>query len=163
MAASSSDLWEAGQDVREIMLKLISQYHPHLALVDSEIAIIFKAKASKSKGQVVLGSPKKAGAILKVLGKGEYKFILEIAADEWQSLSDTQRIAFMDHLLCGCKVEENEEDGTIKCSLVSPDVQFYYQELERHGDWRPRPQEQGQVSMSVEEMLGSTPTPETVP
>lgn len=162
MATSKSDMWEAGPDVREIMLRLVSKHHPNLALVDKEIAIVFKAKASKRGGQVVLGGSKKAPGILNVLGKGDYKFILEVAADEWSGLSDDQRVALIDHLLCGCQVKENEDDGTIKCSIIPPDVQFYYAELERHGDWRPRPQEQNAVSLSVEEMLGGgTSSPQT--
>ena len=66
-----ADTWEAGKDEYAIMQDLISKNHPHLALVDKEIAIIFREKASKSGGQVVLGKSRKAGNIFKVLGKAD--------------------------------------------------------------------------------------------
>lgn len=148
-----SDSWEAGKDVMDIIHHYIKNYHPSLAGVDDEIAVIFRGKASKRGGQAILGTSKKAPSILDVLGKGKYKFVLEIAADEWQVLSNSQQGALIDHLLCACKVEEDPESGDIKYSIAPPDVQFYWGELERNGDWRPRPQQEDGASMDVEEML----------
>lgn len=147
------DMWEAGKDVWAIAQDLISKYHSNLALVDKEIAIIFRGKASKSGGQVVLGTSKKASPLFKVLGKGEYKFIIEIAGDEWQTLSDEQRVALMDHLLCACKVEEDEKSGDVKFSIASPEVSFFWDELKRHGDWRTRPQQEDANAMNVESVI----------
>lgn len=149
----STDLWEAGKDVRDEMLRLIANHHPTLALVDDEIAIIFRGKASKRGGQVTLGTSKKAPPILNAFTKSNYKFILEIAADEWKTLSNSQQSALLDHLLCGCKVEEDPVAGDLKCSIAAPDIAFYWDELNRHGDWRPRPQQESGASMDVEEMI----------
>jgi hypothetical protein len=149
-----ADTWEAGKDEYAIMQDLISKNHPHLALVDKEIAIIFREKASKSGGQVVLGKSRKAGNLFKVLGKADYKFIVEVAADEWQRLADYQRVALIDHLLCACKVTEDEKTGDLKFSLASPEVSFFWEELKRHGDWRPRPQQEEGDSTNVEGVLG---------
>lgn len=150
----SNDVWEAGQDVVELMQFHIAQHHPSLASVDKDIAIIFKTKATKRGGQVILGTSRKAPSILDVLGKSTYKFILEIASDEWALLSDGQRSALIDHLLCACRVEEDPETAELKCSVAPPDVQFYWDELTRHGDWRPRPQQDAGASMDIEEMIG---------
>lgn len=150
----SNDLWEAGKDVRDEMLRLIANHHPTLALVDTEIAIIFRGKAAKKGGQVMLGASKKAPPILNAFTKNNYKFILEIASTEWQALSNEQRTALLDHLLCACRVEEDANSGDIKCSVAPPDVQFYWDELSRHGDWRPRPQQEAGASMDIEEMIG---------
>ena len=87
------DTWEAGADVWEMVQHHISHNHPALALVDKEIAVIFRGKASKTGGQVVLGKSRKAGALFKVLGKHDFKFILEIAGDEWKVLSNAQQVA----------------------------------------------------------------------
>jgi hypothetical protein len=149
----ATDRWEAGQDVWAIVQDLISKFHPNLALVDKEIAVIFRGKASKSGGQVVLGKSSKASELFKVLGKSEYKFILEIAGDEWKTLSDDQRIALIDHLLCACKVEEDEKTQEIKYSIVSPEVSYFWKELERHGDWRPHPEQNEPNAMNVEDAL----------
>jgi hypothetical protein len=147
------DMWEAGSDVWAIAQDLISKFHPNLALVDKEIAIIFREKASKSGGQVVLGTSKKASPLFRVLGKGEYKFIIEIAGDEWKSLSDEQRIALMDHCLCACKVEEDEKSGEVKYSIAAPEVSFFWAELQRHGDWRTRPEQEQANAMNVESVI----------
>lgn len=134
-------MWEADSDVIAEVQSLIANHHPKLALVDKNIAIVMKAKASKSGGTAVLGKASRAPAILGVLGKDEYEFVLMIAADEWQTLTNNQRTALLDHLLCACSVEEEEGTGNVKCSIKTPDVSFFYDELKRHGDWRPRPQE----------------------
>lgn len=146
----NSDVWKADADVVAEVQKLIANYHPHLALVDKNIGIIMKAKASKSGGVACLGTARKAPAILDVLGDGEYEFILELAADEWATLTATQKIALLDHLLCACRCEEVEGTGEVKCSVAKPDVSFFYDELKRHGDWRPRPQESDGPAIDVE-------------
>jgi hypothetical protein len=150
----SNDIWEAGKDVMDIVHHYIANHHPNLALVDDDIAVLFRTKATKRGGQVVLGSSKKAPAILDVLGKDSYKFILEIASSEWKLLSNTQQGALIDHLLCACRVEEDPKSGDVKYSVAPPDVQFYWGELERNGDWRPRPQQEAGASMDIEEMIG---------
>lgn len=149
-----SDFWVAGEDVYSLMRHFVANYHPNLASVDSDIAIIFRGKAAKRGGQVILGVSRKSPAILDILGKETYKFILEIAADEWKTLSNSQQGALMDHLLCACRVEEDEESGELKCSIASPDVQFFWDELTRQGDWRPRPQQESGASMDVEKVIG---------
>lgn len=150
-------LIEAGSDVRMMMMELVSKYHPHLAACDTEIAILFRDKAGKRGGQVVLGKAGKAPKILDVLGKQEYKFILEIASDEWQQLDPTHRVALMDHLLCMCGVEEDEETHDLKFTIKSPDLHYFREEIKRHGDWRPCPieEESSDVTITLEDSVGA--------
>lgn len=155
----AADTWEAGKDIWEVVQDLISKYHPNLALVDKEIAIIFKEKASKTGGQVVLGKSSRAPGVLKLLGKAEYKFIIEIAGDQWLTLADNQRTALLDHLLCACKVEEDEKTGEIKCSIAAPEVSFFWKELERNGDWRTRPEQEQAGAMDVESVIDIANSP----
>lgn len=146
----NNDSWKADQDTILLMQNCIAKWHPSLALVDKQIAVVMRAKAAKSGGFPVLGTARKAPPILSVLTDGDYEFVFEIAADEWQTLSNDQREALMDHLLCSCKVEEEEGTGEVKCSITKPDVFFFYDELKRHGDWRPRRQEEEGPSIDVE-------------
>lgn len=131
------DIWIASKDVSDVVTTLIANYHPDLALVSDEIAVLFREKASKSGGRVVLGKTKKAPNLLSILGGKEYRFIIELAADEWQNLDGKQQTALLDHLLCQCGVEEDEKSGDIKYTIKSPDLFFFSEELERHGNWRP--------------------------
>lgn len=151
----SNTKYKAEQDVYDIMRDLVGQHHPDLALVVDEIAIVFKEKAGMSgNGRPVLGKASKASPLFGVLGDTDYKFILELSADTWLELTSRQKQALMDHLLCGCRVEELDDGGN-KCAIAPPDVEFYWDELDRWGDWRPRPEGEGPQGPSpVEEVFG---------
>lgn len=131
-----SEMWKAGDDVMTIVRDLVAKFHPHLALCDDEIAIVFKEKSTSVGDVEIIGKTGKAPAILGVLGEVKYKFLIVLAADSWQELNDKQRVALLDHHLCGCKVEENPQTGNTKFYVAPPDVSFYKGEIERHGVWR---------------------------
>ena len=136
------EYWKANTEIYEMAKKLIASHHPDLALIDlEEIAIIFREKATKSGGVQVLGKSKKAPAILATLGTKEYKFIIELAHDAWLELRHSQREALVDHHLCACRVDE-EDDGSLKCYIAKPDFMGFRDEIDRHGMWRPQPEEE---------------------
>lgn len=149
-----ADLHEANEQVYDLMRDLIKNYHPDLASVDKEIAIVMRPKAGKSGGQVILGKTRKAPGLLGVLGPVDYKFIIELAGDEWNNLTDKQRTALMDHHLCACSVDIDEVSGEIKCSLNAPDFVGYRGELERHGIWRSAPADADGGKSPIEQMFG---------
>jgi len=129
------DIWNAGDEVYELMRELVAKYHPHLALVDREITILFREKASETGGIPVMGKVSKVPEWVSEIDKANWKFKIEIASDVWKNLTPKQQEALMDHLLCGCRVEE-KKDGSVKCFTVPPDIQAYEEEIERHGIWR---------------------------
>lgn len=133
-----ADYWKAGKDVMDIVSKLIGKYHPHLALIEKEIGVVFKDKATEKAGLVIPGNTKKAPPLLEILTdkKFTYKFIIELGADAWQQLDPKQQHALIDHHLCAMLVEE-DKDGGLKCSLRPPDFVGYKEEVERWGMWRP--------------------------
>lgn len=134
-----SNLYKAEDRVVDMVRVLIGKYHPDLALCVDEIAVLFREKAAKKGGIALLGKSQKAPPLIGVLGDTDYKFILELAQDEWLNLDTSKQNALLDHLLCGCRAEETDS-GEIKYSIAPPDVSFYWDELNRHGDWRPRPE-----------------------
>lgn len=127
--------YKADQDVITTVQDLIAKYHPHLALCDQEIAIIFKDKATLVGDVLIAGKTSKASELFALLGDIPWKFIITLAADHWSTLSDPERVALLDHHLCGCKVEESKQH-VITYKVVPPDVAFYKGEIERHGLWR---------------------------
>ena len=135
----SSGYFKASDEVFALMEAILAEHHDRLVLVSDEIAVVFREKAGKKGGKGVLGTPKKAPPLIGVLGDTDYKFVLEIAGDEWLTLTEDQRKALIDHLLCACQVEEDPDSGNVRCFIAPPDVSFYWAELDRHGDWRPRP------------------------
>jgi hypothetical protein len=147
------DTWKAGNDVVKMMKKLIAKHHPHLALIEADIAIIFREKAVEKAGKVILGSTKKAPSLLPTLTDKQfnYKYIIELGGDAWNRLSDKQKMACLDHHLCAMLVEEDPETGAVKYGLRPPDFFAYRGEMERWGMWWPMDDE---TLSAIEEMFG---------
>ena len=166
-----SGLYKASdnEEVMTLFRHYVANYHPHLASIDNEIAIVFREKAPKKGSRLSLGKASKAGPYVMLLGNIEYKFVLEISHDTWLRLDNAQKGALMDHLLCHCKVIEDPETHDLKFGLASPDIQFFSEEMERHGDWHPIfEEEEGEedgatpktkFQLNVEGILGKRKTP----
>ena len=155
------DYWKANEDIHTTMRGLIGQNHPDLAMAVDEIAIVFREKAGKSGGQVILGRSKRASALANALAGESFKFILELAADTWEhEMTALQREALLDHLRCGCGAEEDPKSGETKYSTLAPDITAYRENIERYGMWFPKEEEEGPTP--VEEMFGDA-TPDAPP
>lgn len=130
------DVWEALPEVKDMVKGLVAEYHPDLAMILEDIAIIFKTKAAKSGGVVIPGKAKKAPSVIEILGKRPFIFILEIGGDEWMTFSNSQRLALLDHLLCACRVKVDEDTGETKYFIAPPDFSYFRDEIIRHGVWQ---------------------------
>lgn len=149
----NDDLWKADGEVITELQRLIANFHPALALIDKQIAVIMRAKASKS---APYGKVMKAPKVMAPLCPDDIIFVIELAADTWATYSNDQRTACLDRHLCAMNVEEDEKNpGEVKCSLRRPDVSYFHAELDRHGDWMPRDQESDGPSYDVEAKLKS--------
>ena len=157
-SASSNDVWEALPGVYEMMRHLIATRHPRLATVDERIAILFKEKASKSGGRVVMGKATKASTQMQTLGKAKYVFIITIPGDVWLEMQDKprEREALLDHCLCACGVTESEE-GVDSYRILRPDVQLFSSNIREYGLALARPEddEEELATATVEEVFGS--------
>ena len=110
----ATEIWKAATEIQDKVKSLVANHHPDLILVVDEIVVLFREKATKKGGKVILGTSKKAPAILNILADIECKFIIELAADEWTLLSDGERTALLDHHLCSFQVEEDPKSGEVK-------------------------------------------------
>lgn len=145
--------WKAGPDVLKKMGSLIAKYHPQLALVEKEIAIVFREKAVEKSGMVIMGNTAKASPLLEVLTdkKFSYRYIIELGGDVWENeLDNQQQLALLDHHLCAMKVED-DGNGGYKYSLRPPDFIGFKEEIERWGMWRPMDDDTLSI---IEEMFG---------
>jgi hypothetical protein len=129
------DLWLAGPETAKILEKAIAEWHPDLALVSDQIAVVMRDPAAKSGGVVNLGTSRKASPLVRALGKEQYIFILEVAAEEWRDMDDNKRLALIDHLLCQCGVKEDEKKDTITYTILKPEIQMFKANLRRFGVW----------------------------
>ena len=151
------EIWKANDEVHATVRTLVATHHPDLALVVDEIVVVFREKAGKSGGQVILGSSKKVQALANALNNTSYKFVMEVAADQWEhELGSKQREALIDHLLTACRCEEDPKTGNLKCTVAKPDIMAFRENIERYGMWFPRddPDEPNAPS-PVEEMFGT--------
>jgi len=147
------EYWKANDEIHQKILDLIGQHHPDLALVSDEVVCVFREKAGKTGGQVVLGSSKKVAPLANALAGQSFKFVLELAADQWeQELTGKQREALLDHLLTACRCEEDPNSGEFKCSVAKPDIMAFRENVERYGMWFP--QEEDESATPVIEMFG---------
>jgi len=133
-----ADLWKAGDEVYKTMQTLIANNLnlAPLALVDDEILIVFKEKAGKNGDHVIAGKTSKAAPLLAVVDEKDWKFVITLAGDEWQSMLDKDREALLFHHLSACGVEENPDTHKTKCFVRLPDVSFFREEVEKYGFWR---------------------------
>ena len=130
--------WKAGTEVYKTMEQLIANNASlsNLALVDEEILIVFKEKASKNGDMTIPGATSTAGALLSVVGETPWKFVITLAADAWQAMGSKEQEALLFHHLSACGVSENPTSGDLKCFKRLPEVSFFREEVEKYGFWR---------------------------
>ncbi len=139
----ATEYYKANTEIQDKVMELIGKGHPDLSLVADEIIVVFRDKAGKRGGQVVLGSAKKVSAMANALAGEDYKFVLEVAADQWEEeLTTKQREALLDHLLCACRCDEDPKSGDIKCYIAPPDIMAYRENVERYGMWFPKEEDE---------------------
>ena len=124
-------LYSSAESVEAVAQHLIPMYHPELAT--ARIKYLFVDKASAKGGRPV------AGKIRKISGSLEYllecDFLFEVALDQWNEKTETQRQALIDHLLERCTGEEDEKTGDMSWTTREPDVAEFTSILRRHGAW----------------------------
>jgi len=125
----------AKDEIVDTMKDLVGKYHPDLAPVVDEIAIVFKDKSSTVDDKVVAGKTAKASPLLSTISNKDWKFVITLGADVWGEMDSKSQIALIDHHLCACGVKE-DKDGNLKCYVRQPDIAFFKAEVERHGLWR---------------------------
>lgn len=134
-----SDVWKAGDEVYKAIEALIASNEclTPLASIDKEILVVFKEKASKNGDRVIAGKTAKANNLLGLVDDAhDWKFVITLAGDEWQGMSDKDREALLFHHLCACGVQENPDSGELKFWVRLPEVSFYREEVEKYGFWR---------------------------
>lgn len=146
------EYWKANKEIQEKIQHLIGQYHPDLAIICDEIVAVFREKAGKAGGQVVLGNSKKVAALANALSETEFKFVLELAADQWEhELTSKQQEALLDHLLTACRCEEDPKSGEFKITVAKPDIMAFSENIERYGMWFPK--EEDEEATPVEQLF----------
>lgn len=130
--------YEFAQEVKAIAAVLIRDVEQHKPLADARIEYVWRDKASKSNGRVVLGKARKVSGLNAFLiqeGEAEDLFVVEIAADTWGRLELPQRRALVDHELCHLRVD-HDDDGMPVLSMRGHDLEEFACIVERYGLWK---------------------------
>lgn len=120
----------APEDVIALVHAIASEHHARLG--GSNIAVLFKAKATKRRGKIVLATASLPAPKMRPLLAEDVDFVIVIAADEWGTAPQPQREATVDHELCHCTLDP--ESGEPK--LRDHDYEEFAEIQERHGFWR---------------------------
>lgn len=129
-------------DVKEIANDLIEKYHHHLK--DIRIEYVMSDKTPKSGGKEVWGQVRKIGSLPAFLaadqdhqkaGDAEPFFVMIISEPIWENLLPTKKTALVDHELCHCGVEVDDE-GKVKLTLIPHDLEEFTSIVRRYGLWR---------------------------
>jgi len=124
-------LYGTAESVEDVAKAILPTYHSELAT--ARIQYIFVDKAGAKNGRPVLGKVRRVSGALEFLL--EKDFLVEVALDHWNTASERQRMALVDHLLERCSGEEDEESGEMKWIVREPDVNEFTSILNRHGAW----------------------------
>ena len=126
--------------VKEIADKLLVECSCFKHLREIPIAYVFKPKASKKGGRVVLGKAIRQNDLQQHLSG--YWFVMEIPEDEWKNSNDKEREAIVCHELCHMDtVEKEDKDGNIFLvpTLKDHDIQEFEYVIQRYGvNWQQR-------------------------
>lgn len=146
---SGTEYWRAAE-VERIARKLIGKHHEHLNRHDVLVRCLFRDPPARSKGRLVYGKARKVSGFTAYLVGLEHNdrldddgpvdfFVVEIAHDLWQGLTERQREALVDHELCHLEVELPETDDKDRTlSLRGHDLEEFTEVVKRHGLWRPQ-------------------------
>lgn len=119
--------WES-DEVQEIAAELIPKHHQHLKRAN--IAYMFQDKARRRDVYVVLGTARRARDIDKKLHG--FDFVMCIAHDTWENLSDLERTKLVDHELCHMWYKVDKV-GNIIWLCVDHDIKDFKAIIERYG------------------------------
>jgi hypothetical protein len=67
--------------------------------------------------------------------RSEEFFVIELSAQHWKELTESQKRALVDHELEHCIADE-DDNGNSKLGIAPHDVEEFASVLKRHGLWR---------------------------
>lgn len=134
-------LYREAHEVARIAKDLIAKVPEHKALADVLVMYVFRSEATKSRGKLVLGKARMVSGLNAFLIQDEDPdagslFVVEIAEDTWNRMTEPQRRALVDHELCHFEVEPGDGENPAAMKMKGHDLEEFAGVVERHGFWR---------------------------
>ena len=128
----ATEFWKAPDEILTIAKGVIDRHHEDL--VDVGIAYLMRSPTAKRNGQEVWGAASKANAKQQALAGEDIRFIIELSSEVWDQLSPIQRCALIDHELCHC-TQEIDENGEVHYRMCPHDLEEFNDIVGRYGRW----------------------------
>lgn len=119
----------ADEEVVDLVTEVREKWHRGLEF--ARIGVLMRNEAPVTKGRVTLGKAKKTTDEERLLSREELDFIVWFAADQWETLTDEQKTALVDHELCHCRFLNGSAE------IRPHDVEEFDAVIRRHGLWWP--------------------------
>lgn len=137
-------MYRHAPEVHTIAAELIEMVPEHADLDGCRIEYVFIDKAPKSKGRFVWGRARRIGGLPAFIA-GAHPidelfvaprpfFVVEISWNIWLYLDGDQRKALVDHELCHCRAELNDDDELV-LSMRPHDFEEFRGVIDRNGLW----------------------------
>lgn len=126
-------------EIKEIAESLIASIPDHADLAPIRVEYIFRDVATRRGGRAVLAKARHIKGLPAFLARkrrhdGDF-FVLEVAADTWNSLDSDKRHALIDHELCHFHVASADPPEAPDINLVHHDIEEFAGVIRRHGLW----------------------------
>lgn len=126
-------------EVREIAEAMIPEHHPHLE--DALISFIYRSEHENRNGREIWGTARCPTGLLAYYSGAD--FIIEIAEDIWDNITDAQQLALVDHELSHCV------EGKTGWEIQGHDIEEFEKIIDRHGLFTPCRHSFGQKVLEV--------------
>ena len=124
-----SEPQNAPPEIARMAEQIREKHHEHLE--GAKIAYVIVPGSPKTKGKTVLGKCREITGIISLVTDAD--FIIQIPWLTWQGLTDTQRIAVLDHELSHYGADEDTETGAVTYCVLPHDVEEFKDIIARHG------------------------------
>lgn len=117
-------------EVKVLAEEIIKAHHPHL--VGEDIEYVFRSNATTRGTKTILALAKKMRGLVSYLSRDtmDTYFLMDVALDTWETLTDKQKTALVDHELCHFGFDDTGN------RIINPhDVEEFAEIIERYGVW----------------------------
>jgi len=112
-------------EIAELAWELIQAHHP--GLQEATIVYLVSSKDAKQNGVPIVGQASKVTDKERLVHDTNVQFVLTIHGKNFGPLSDKQKSAHLDHLLCHCRLYEGSPH------IVPHDLDEFAGVISRHG------------------------------
>lgn len=120
---------DANPEVAPMAQDIILGHHMHLRNARIQYLFLLGEKIKMSKGKAVVACVQITSGLLRLFSSCD--FVITIHGETWERLTQSQRVALIDHELCHCIKDEDGFYGT-----RGHDIEEFKEIVERHGFWR---------------------------